>query len=564
MPPVKPSITILSVSIKCWWIVTIATCLGCSVSSNAQVQKITDLQKKAYSLLFQNPDSAYFLAALSRDEAYTADNDTLVARADQILGVVEGMRGNYSTSLEHFLPALRSYEKYGLLKKQAAILSNVARVILAQQRYREAIGYLKQALALDTRLGDHFGVAADYQNLGIVHRQLGLADSALYFFQYADESARLVRKEEAGTLPANIKYNLCHVYAQLGRLDEARTQLNAARNLYGPGEEDQHGVVQGLWCESYLELKAGAYEKAIRIAEPGLEKSRSLKLDEISRSFAEVLAEACEAKKDPGQALRYYKLYKAYSDTVYNTQKARTVAELQYAFQGEKKDKEIQLLKRQEEQRKFSLIIVSVGALAAIFLAGLIALSKKVQTLRFRERESQLTAAREKAEREKIKADADKQIQEEKNKQLQVELESSARELATNTLFIHQKNKLLDELQNEIDKLSDQSDALQKQQFKTIRRNLQHHMNFENDWENIILHFQRVHPDFFDKLKSICPDLTINELKQAAYIRINLNNKEVANLMNVDSASVKMSRYRIKKKLKLTPEQSLTEFILAV
>lgn len=528
-----------------------------------QIQKATEHLKTANSLLYQNPDSAYIFATKAKDAAINAGNDTLIARADQVLGVVEGMKGHYSTSLKYFLPALDVYERYGLTKRQSSVLSNVARVILAQQRYRESILYLKRALELDKRHADQFGVVSDYMNLGIVYRQLGVIDSALYFYKHAEENAGTLQDEMAGTLRANIGYNLCFVYTAKGNYAEARTKLNEVLAYY-KNKHDQTGLLLGKWYEANLELRTGSYDKAIALAKDALAESKSLQMDDITINVLKVLTEVYELKHQHEQALVYYKEYKVYSDSVYNSQKARTVAELQYAYESEKKDKAIQLLKKEEERQRFILIIVSIGALAAIFLLVVIALSKKVQALRHRQREFELTAAREKAEYEKYQVEAEKRMEEEKNKQLQLELESSQRELATNTLFIHQKNKVLEDVQNELQKLTEQSDSQQKQQFVAISKNVQSHMNFENDWNNIIMHFERVHPHFFNKLKGVCPDLTANELKQAAYIRINLNSKEVANLMNVDTASVKMSRYRIKKKLQLSGDDSLTEFIMSI
>jgi DNA-binding CsgD family transcriptional regulator len=58
--------------------------------------------------------------------------------------------------------------------------------------------------------------------------------------------------------------------------------------------------------------------------------------------------------------------------------------------------------------------------------------------------------------------------------------------------------------------------------------------------------------------------LTNSDLKVCAYLQLNLSSKEIAQLMNISVRGVEMSRYRIRKKLNLPQEQSLSEFLNGV
>lgn len=84
-----------------------------------------------------------------------------------------------------------------------------------------------------------------------------------------------------------------------------------------------------------------------------------------------------------------------------------------------------------------------------------------------------------------------------------------------------------------------------------------------NEKKNFIFHklFSEVHQDFIQRLSDIYPDLTANEIRTLSFIRINLGTKEIANLMNISSKSVDVSRYRIRKKLNLNHEVDLYQFI---
>ena len=70
--------------------------------------------------------------------------------------------------------------------------------------------------------------------------------------------------------------------------------------------------------------------------------------------------------------------------------------------------------------------------------------------------------------------------------------------------------------------------------------------------------------EFFKKIKSLHPALTSNDLRLCAYLRLNLTSKEIAPLLNISVRSVEIKRYRLRKKMDLTHEQGLVEYILAV
>src|SRR5690606_12477332 len=84
------------------------------------------------------------------------------------------------------------------------------------------------------------------------------------------------------------------------------------------------------------------------------------------------------------------------------------------------------------------------------------------------------------------------------------------------------------------------------------------------DWDNFALHFNNVNSDFFNKLKDKFPDLTPNELKLCALIKMNLSSKEIAQLMNITIKAVEVGRYRLRKKLHISSETNLYDFLIQV
>jgi len=73
--------------------------------------------------------------------------------------------------------------------------------------------------------------------------------------------------------------------------------------------------------------------------------------------------------------------------------------------------------------------------------------------------------------------------------------------------------------------------------------------------------FSELHQDFISRITEKYPSLTSNDIRMLSFIRVNLDNKEIANLMNISLRSMDTNRYRLRKKLKLEREVDLNQFI---
>ena len=74
--------------------------------------------------------------------------------------------------------------------------------------------------------------------------------------------------------------------------------------------------------------------------------------------------------------------------------------------------------------------------------------------------------------------------------------------------------------------------------------------------------FDQAHNNFFKRLKKEFPSLTPGDLRLCAYLHMNLTSKEIAPLLNISIRGVEIHRYRLRKKLGLSGDENLVEFIL--
>jgi CHASE3 domain sensor protein len=123
-----------------------------------------------------------------------------------------------------------------------------------------------------------------------------------------------------------------------------------------------------------------------------------------------------------------------------------------------------------------------------------------------------------------------------------------------------EKSELVEQLSVEVETLKKKS-VLDQEQVQNFNKVLHSTILTDDDWEQFKKAFESVYPNFFATLRYRFIDITAAELRLAALIKMNLSLKEAANTLGISADSVKKSRYRLKKKIVLTEEDSLEEFI---
>ncbi len=84
----------------------------------------------------------------------------------------------------------------------------------------------------------------------------------------------------------------------------------------------------------------------------------------------------------------------------------------------------------------------------------------------------------------------------------------------------------------------------------------------ENElWEVFKLRIIEVYPDFFKNLQEKHSNLTASELRICAYLKMKMSSENISSILNITKDGVKKSRYRLRKKLSLTRQESLDEYI---
>jgi len=181
--------------------------------------------------------------------------------------------------------------------------------------------------------------------------------------------------------------------------------------------------------------------------------------------------------------------------------------------------------------------------------------------IRLKQLEKQKRARqKEKFELQKLAADKQLYLLKEDNLNLEIKKKNSA--LASSTLNNIKKKELLADLINDLTSIDKElvNNSLHYPVKKVIKK-INHHLLDKEDWLSFQLHFTNSHAKFFENLREKHSDLSPNEIKLSAYLKLNLSSKEIAALMNVANTSVEQSRYRLRKKFNLDKEVNLVNYI---
>jgi len=208
---------------------------------------------------------------------------------------------------------------------------------------------------------------------------------------------------------------------------------------------------------------------------------------------------------------------------------------------------------------RIAYTLYALALLAALLLVVIIPRKQ------FAKEKEQLVKAQEKqaiAYQQEVET-GEKTIYQLKSEAFQNEIDFKNKELASLTMHLVQKNELINKMALEIEKLDEKLKGTPAQKsLRPLQQLLTEDEMLENDWEQFVFHFDQVHSGFFQRLRQQYPELTPRDHRLCAYLRMNLSTKDIAPLLNISVRGVEISRYRLRKKLGLTGDDNLGEFMM--
>lgn len=152
---------------------------------------------------------------------------------------------------------------------------------------------------------------------------------------------------------------------------------------------------------------------------------------------------------------------------------------------------------------------------------------------------------------------------------LRNEIDLKNRKLSTTSMLIVEKNGIITEFHDDVAALertlkelnpsSQESNLLR--QIVSIKKRASNHLEADESWTTFKMHFEEVHPNFFRLLDENGKGISHKDLKLCSYLKLGMDTKEIAQLLNVTPASIRTAMYRLKKRLNINEEDSLRDFL---
>lgn len=135
--------------------------------------------------------------------------------------------------------------------------------------------------------------------------------------------------------------------------------------------------------------------------------------------------------------------------------------------------------------------------------------------------------------------------------------------LARYTLELDQKRAILDKVRQKIKEACIETDKATKSKLISLLNTLKISTGDKSHWEDFKRYFEDINPNFVRKLSDEFPKLTAKDIKYCCYLKMNMSNEDIRNLLGINQESVRTHKYRLKRKLTLSKDQNLRNFLHA-
>jgi hypothetical protein len=224
---------------------------------------------------------------------------------------------------------------------------------------------------------------------------------------------------------------------------------------------------------------------------------------------------------------------------------------MQTRFETENKEKEIEALKKDQHINKIYRITGVIFFFLLLIISVLVINHQRLAA----KKNNELS----KKEKQLLEKEVEKQrLAEEK---LRFTIEHNNKSLTAYTLNLIHKNEVLDDIKAQVQQIRILPEPELRMSLNSLLKTVNYSIHLDKDWDNFKLHFEQVHQGFFDKLKEQYPELSPYDLRLCSLIKLNLETKQIATLLDISTESAKVARSRIRKKMGLQMEQNLQEFL---
>lgn len=533
-----------------------AIALGLQLSSQAGKQNAW-----AWAAEFAASSGDILLQANRLDSAATVYGDALMffqkledGAPDSLLRSelnIAMVRANILLAQDRYIEANEAYDailvradkNFELISAHAT--NNLGVLFLRLDDWVKASEFFTEAQKRFDALGELYNSTICEFNLGVIDQREDRLDAALVRLRRVSET---MAAQEAWGDFANANNEISRVYRRRGSFDEAEIYLKLAletldSELMTPTVPVALYRTEIYLNAAYLYQLTGRFADALEVAKQCMEVATGSGLQDQIAQSALIISEVYEQEGKLDLAHQYLSTHLDYLNQIRRESSFKEIVqvEMRHELDQALQEAKLQRLEEQAEeanQRFWLTAVLSLSLLISIVLLWLF--------MAQRSRNAKRELERRNLELEKS--------------QLNQDLVYKKKELTTTMMYLLEKNQFLVTMAEE---LSEAKGEFSKKNQTTIQRIINELLKNSSRavWEEFEAHFKEVHFSFYEGLTRAYPDLTLNERRLCAFLRLNLTTKEISAVTHQSTQSINMARFRLRKKLRMEAEEDLIRFL---
>lgn len=492
------------------------------------------------SLIKKKPNAAFIKIKNALNKALAQNDSISAANSYLYLAELFYYQAAYPQAVDYYYKADRIFRKSNDLTNLAKTVNKTGEAYYYSKQYDISLTKFQEGLALYKRLNNVRGIAESYGLIGQTYEKSGKYAQAMKYQQLA---LREFNKTKDKTGIAKIYENLGSIYEDEPKMDSALKYYNLALNLNKANSNDlaQIEIINNI---GDVYRKTGKYNEALGYTRKAAQMALSMNDQYQLSSAYRDLSKNFDLMKRYDSAYHYSELGRNIFLRIFTEDTNKQMALLQTLFEIQQKDAAITGFEKEKKANQFIiiatiLIVVLLGLLAASIFSRQRLKIKNEQQLN--EQNHALYLAQKDA--------------------IEAELELKGKELTSNTLHVIQSNQFLEELRTELEEMIKDDKRDQKKRLQQIVTKINQSTSRDKHWKEFSSLFEQIHHTFFDNLKKYSDELTASDLRLVALIKMNLNSKDMATLFGISQDSLRVARYRLRKKLDIPQGENLSTFI---
>jgi tetratricopeptide (TPR) repeat protein len=482
--------------------------------------------------------------------AEKSENAEMLSKSLNNIGNVCFNQGFFELALTHYYRYLEIQKSQGNEKGMASALINIGAISLnmnnfeqAKDKFTEALKTFKELERTSVNKKYSAEIISSYNNLGIACQNLKELKQAEIYYQTGIDLAR--KSLDNSNLLANLLNNIASLLLDQNQPDEALGPISEALDIRMQ-IGDKNGQAQSYRMLAVYYIEKGNSDKTLEYLYKGYDLALAIGNISLQSFLVNKLFIEYDKTGKSDSALKYHVILTSLEAEMNNQETQRELTRIELTAQFKEREQLRELEQKKKENR---YLVVGIGLIVSMAILGLLFLLSQNRLKRMRLQKDIIDLASKNLALEKAA--------------LEKELDLRNKELTTNVMYLVQKNEYITDIAEQvisIKKYIPESDS------HVVDRLIYDLKSNRDDkiWKEFEIRFQEVHQDFYSRLNEQFPDLTPNEKKLAAFLRLNMTTKDISAITFQLPDSIKTARSRLRKKLGLPQEANIIAFLESI